>query len=211
MFNQIKLLFAFIFVLLLTVGCQSIGKKSQITIKSETLEQKLMTQNDKFGDKKREALIRNTPLSKNDHFPMFYTFMVHNMVRSMYIRPKNKVVTVVDKVHPSGTGNTDSLGFVGISYPDESIILQELNRRFSAFQGYTLGLNRRSHDLKDAYMSSERIYFEEKTYLKEAFKKHKTGRDFRKAVRREIRYSYICNLIGPYCTFEFFRWKRRRL
>ena len=61
-----------------------------------------------------------------------------------------------------------------------------------------MGLNKRRYDLKDAFNSSKRIYDEEQAYLKEAFKRYKTGRDFRKALQRETRYSYICNLIGPF-------------
>ncbi len=198
MFNYIKQIAAITLVLLCLIGCQSIGKKSQVTIQSQTLAEYNMMQNDKFGDKKTDALTRNTPLSKNDHFPKFYTFMLNHKVRAMYVRPKNKVVTVVERDNAAGLDKVDSLGFLGVSYPDENIILQELNRRFSAFQGYTLGLDKRKRDLKDAYNSSARIYFEEQKYLKEAFKKYKTGRDFRKAVLREIRYSYICNLIGPF-------------
>ncbi len=198
MLNQIKQLFVLLFALMLLTNCQSIGKKSQVTIQSKSVDAHQMSQTDKFGDKKSVSLSPKDPLSKTDHFPMFYTFMLNNKVRAMYVRPKNKVVTVYDRLNSSGLDKIDSLDFVGVSYPDENIILQEINRRFSVFQGYTLGLYKRSHDLKDAYMSSKRIYDEEQAYMKEAFKKYKTGRDFRKALQRECRYSYICNLIGPF-------------
>ncbi len=198
MLNQIKQLSLFVLLLLCLFSCQSIGKKSQVTIQSKSVDAHQMFQNDKFGDKQADKLSQNTPLSKTDHFPMFYTFTVNYKVRAMYVRPKNKVVTVFDRLNSSGLDRIDSLDFVGVSYPDENIILQEINRRFSVFQGYTLGLYKRSHDLKDAYMSSKRIYEEEQAYMKAAFKQYKTGRDFRKALQRECRYSYICNLIGPF-------------
>lgn len=198
MLNQIKqTAFCYIF-LLLTFACQSIGKKSQVTIQSKSVDAHQMFQNNKFGDKQADNLSQNTPLSKTDHFPMFYTFLVNHKVRAMYVRPKNKVVTVYDRLNSAGLDRIDSLDFVGVSYPDENIILQEINRRFSVFQGYTLGLYKRSHDLKDAYMSSKRIYVEEQAYMKQAFKQYKTGRKFRNALNRETRYSYICNLIGPF-------------
>ena len=196
--NQIKQFSLFILLLLSLFSCQSIGKKSQVTIQSKSVDAHQMSQTDKFGDKKSMSLSQKDPLSKIDHFPMFYTFMVNHKVRAMYVRPKNKIVTVVDRLNSSGLDKIDSLDFVGVTYPDENIILQEINRRFSVFQGYTLGLYKRSHDLKDAYMSSKRIYEEEQAYMKAAFKQYKTGRDFRKALHRECRYSYICNLIGPF-------------
>ena len=198
MLNQIKQTAVCCVLLFLTFACQSIGKKSQVTIQSKSVDAHQMFQNDKFGDKQADKLSQNTPLSKTDHFPMFYTFTVNYKVRAMYVRPKNKVVTVFDRLNSSGLDKIDSLDFVGVTYPDENIILEEINRRFSVFQGYTLGLYKRSRDLKDAFMSSKRIYEEEQAYMKEAFKKYKTGRDFRKALQRECRYSYICNLIGPF-------------
>ncbi len=198
MLNQIKQITILSLSILCIISCQSIGKKSQVSIESKSVDVQNMTQNDKFGDKRTDNLIRNTPLNKNEHFPMFYTIMLNNKVRAMYVRPENKNVTIVDRLNSSGLDRIDSLDFVGVTYPDENIILQEINRRFSVFQGYTLGLYKRSRDLKDAYNSSKRIYDEEQAYMKEAFKKYKTGRDFRKALRREVRYSYICNLIGPY-------------
>lgn len=194
MFHQLKPVALLALALMCLMSCQSVGKKSHITIQTRTLKPQFLQHNDKFGDKKMNVLVRDSILNENDHFPKFYTFMVDNMMRAVYVRPKNKRVVIVDR--------TDSLGFEGITYPDETIILQELNRRFSVFLGYTLGLWRRSHDLRDAYLSSKKIYEEEQAYLKQAFKQFKTGRDFRKALRREIRYSYICNLIGPYSIKE---------
>ena len=198
MLNQIKKKALFFLLLLCLFSCQSIGKKSQVTFQSKSVNTHQMSHTDKFGDKKTGLLSPNTPLSKTGHFPMFFTILVNHKVRAMYVRPKNKVVTVYDRLNSWGLDRIDSLDFVGVSYPDENIILQEINRRFSVFQGYTLGLYKRSHDLKDAYNSSKRIYDEEQAYLKEAFKKYKTGRDFRKALQQECSYSYICNLIGPF-------------
>ena len=194
MFQQFKPIALIFMAFCCLVSCQSIGKKSQITIQTKTLETQIMLHNDKFGDSKMIWLRRDTTVTENDYFPKFYTFMVKNRIQGMYVRPKNKRVTIIDQA--------DSLAFEGLTYPDEAVIMCELNRRFSAFEGYTLGLWKRSHDLKDAYLSSKKIYEEEEAYLKQAFKQFKTGRDFRKAVTREIKYSYICNLIGPYSKKE---------
>ncbi len=194
MFQQVKPTALIFMAFSCLMSCQSIGKKSQITIQTKTLLTQVLMHNDKFGDKKMNFLVRDSVLTENDHFPKFYTFMVKNRIQAMYVRPKNKRVTIIDQA--------DSLAFEGLTYPDEAVIMCELNRRFSAFQGYTLGLWKRSHDLKDAYLSSKKIYEEEQAYLKQAFKQFKTGRDFRKALTREIKYSYICNLIGPYSVKE---------
>ncbi len=194
MFNQLKPIALIFMAFCYLMSCQSIGKKSQITIQAKTLETQVAMHNDKFGDRKTNFLRRDSSVTETDHFPKFYTFMIKNRIQAMYVRPKNKHVTIIDQA--------DSLSFEGLTYPDEAVILCELNRRFSAFQGYTLGLWKRSRDLKDAYLSSKKIYEEEQAYLKQAFKQFKTGRDFRKALRREIKYSYICNLIGPYSVKE---------
>jgi hypothetical protein len=198
MYSQIKQIAALACLVLCTIGCQSIGKKSTVTIQSKSLDSKTMNETDKFGDKNTVQFVKEGPLSITDHFPKFYTIMLNHKVRAMYVRPENKAITIVDRLNSSGLNKIDSLEFVGVSYPDENIILQEINRQFSVFQGYTLGLYKRSRDLNGAYMSSIEIYKEEMLFVKNAFKKHKTGRDFRKALRREIRYSYICNLIGPF-------------
>ena len=182
--------FLLFFVSLFVLSCQGIGKKSQVTVQTRTLSAQSMTQTDKFGDQNRAILRRDTPLSNLDHFPKIMSFSALNMERPMYVRAKDKMVTVIDR--------GDTLGFEGVKYPDESIILQELHRRFSLFQGYTLGLNRRRYDLNYAYLSSKKIYEEQKIYLESAFKKFKVGRDFKKQMQREIRYSYFCNLLGPY-------------
>jgi hypothetical protein len=194
MFNQLKPIALIFTAFCCLMSCQSIGKKSQITIQTKTLDTQILMHNDKFGDQKMNWLRRDSTLKETDHFPKFYTFMVKNRIQAMYVRPKNKHVTIIDQA--------DSLAFEGLTYPDEAVIMCELNRRFSAFQGYTLGLWKRSYDLKDAYLSSKKIYEEEQAYLKQAFKQFKTGRDFRKALLREIKYSYICNLIGPYSVKE---------
>ena len=190
MFNQFKPTALIFMAFCCLMSCQSIGKKSYITIQTKTLETHVAMHNDKFGDRKSTWLLRDSIVQDTGHFPKFYTFMIKNRIQAMYVRPKNKRVAIIDQA--------DSLAFEGLTYPDEAVIMCELNRRFSAFQGYTLGLWKRSRDLKDAYLSSKKIYEEEQAYLKQAFKQFKTGRDFRKALRREIKYSYICNLIGPY-------------
>lgn len=194
MFQLLKPIALIFIAICCLMSCQSIGKKSTITIHAKTLETQVAMHNDKFGDRKMNFLRRDSSVKETDHFPKFYTFMVKNRIQGMYIRPKNKRVIIVDQA--------DSLAFEGLTYPDEAVIICELNRRFSAFLGYTLGLWKRSRDLKDAYLSSKKIYEEEQAYLKQAFKQFKTGRDFRKALRREIKYSYICNLIGPYSVKE---------
>lgn len=194
MFYQLKPTALIFIAFSCLMSCQSIGKKSQIVIQSKALETQILMHNDQFGDRKNTWLRRDTIVQDTGYFPKFYTFMVKHRIQAMYVRSKNKRVAIVDQA--------DSLAFEGLTYPDEAVILCELNRRFSAFQGYTLGLWKRSHDLRDAYLSSKKIYEEEQAYLKQAFKQFKTGRDFRRALQREIKYSYICNLIGPYSVKE---------
>ncbi|NJN35196.1 MAG: hypothetical protein HC817_14035 [Saprospiraceae bacterium] len=110
--------------------------------------------------------------------------------RVVFVRPKNKNIAIVT----SG----DSISFEGNGRREELIMFQELHRRFSLFNGYTLGLNRRAWDMNYAYLSSKEIFEEETRVLKNFYEKYKVSRDVQTFLNQEIKYSYFCNLLGPY-------------
>ena len=107
MFNRLKPIALIFTAFCCLMSCQSIGKKSQITIQTKTLDTQILMHNDKFGDRKMNWLRRDSTLKETDHFPKFYTFMVKNRIQAMYVRPKNKHVTIVDQADSLAKKITD--------------------------------------------------------------------------------------------------------
>ncbi len=182
--------FFFLSSFFLLLSCHTIGKKSQVSIQNKTLEEYSVRYIDKFGDYKTMRIDYKAPLSIKGHFPNIFMTQHNHIERVVFVRPKNKNIAIIT----SG----DSISYEGSGSREELVIFQEMHRRFSLFNGYTLGLNRRAWDMNYAYMSSKEIYEEETRVLKNFYEKYKVSRDVQEYLNQEIKYSYFCNLLGPY-------------
>jgi hypothetical protein len=177
-------------LVLFLISCHTIGRKSEISIHNKTLEPQYMSYIDKYGERKSVLVNYKTPLSIKEHFPKLVSTQFEYIERPVFIRSKDRSIHVVMR--------GDSISYEGNKKNEELVVLQEMHRRFSLFNGYTLGLYKRAKDLNYAYLSSKEVHREQMALLNNFYKKYKINRDLQKRLNEEIKYSYICNLLGPY-------------